>query len=60
MDTLHEGVLEDSGMDHSEIFINVLLLNLLSTCQLVISHTCILYWIVINSGLGSVREGGKG
>ena len=30
MDTLHEGVLEDSGMDHSEIFINVLLL---STCQ---------------------------
>ena len=57
MDTLHEGVLEDSGMDHSEIFINVLLL---STCQLVISHTCILYCIVINSGLGSVREGGKG
>ena len=40
MDTLHKGVLEDSGMDHSEIFINVLLL---STCQLVISHTCILY-----------------
>ena len=57
MDTLHEGVLEDSGMDHSEIFINVLLL---STCQLVISHTCILYRIVINSGLGSVREGWKG
>ena len=46
MYTLHEGVLEDSGMDHSEIFINVLLLII--TVHVSISHQSYVY-IILNS-----------
>ena len=43
MDTLHEGVLEDSGMDHSEIFINRVI-----TVHVSISHQSYVY-IILNS-----------